>query len=80
MVIASPLSKSSRLASPGSVVPAYEQIGAEDKQLRIFGGDRGDDYEFGHGDILLGDHAREVVFPEIIEWLESHASESGDHS
>ena len=68
------------LASPGAVVPAYEQIGAEDKQLRIFGGDRGDDCEFGHGDILLGDHAREVVFPEIIEWLESHASESGDQS
>jgi alpha-beta hydrolase superfamily lysophospholipase len=62
------------LASPDAVIPAYEQIGSEDKQLRIFGGDRGDDCEFGHGDILLGDHAREVVFPEIIEWLENHAT------
>jgi len=68
------------LASPAAVVPAYEHMGSEDKQLRIFGGDRGDDCEFGHGDILLGDHAREVVFPEIIGWLESHATESGDQS
>jgi pimeloyl-ACP methyl ester carboxylesterase len=68
------------LASPPAVTPAYQRIGSEDKQLRIFGGDRGDDCEFGHGDILIGDHAREVVFPEIIEWLESRASEAGNHS
>jgi alpha-beta hydrolase superfamily lysophospholipase len=64
-----------RLACPDAVTPAYQQAGSADKQLRIFGGDRGDDCEFGHGDILLGENSRGVVFPEIIEWLESHASE-----
>jgi len=68
------------LASPPAVTPAYERIGSEDKQLRIFGQDRGDDCEFGHGDILLGDSAREVVFPEVIEWLESRAASVEDHS
>jgi esterase/lipase len=68
------------LASPPAVTPAYQRIGSEDKQLRIFGRDRGDDCKFGHGDILLGDHSREVVFPEIIEWLESRASQAGNQS
>lgn len=68
------------LASPDAVTPAYLGVGSADKQLRIFGGDRGDDCEFGHGDILLGEHSREVVFPEIIEWLESRASEPETHS
>jgi UDP-N-acetylmuramate: L-alanyl-gamma-D-glutamyl-meso-diaminopimelate ligase len=63
-----------KLASPGSVTPAYQRVRSADKQLRIFGGDRGDDCEFGHGDILLGENVREVVFPEIIDWLESRAS------
>jgi len=68
------------LAPPRAVEPAYERIGSGDKQLRIFGGDRGDDCEFGHGDILLGDNSRETVFLEIIEWLESHASPAKDQS
>ena len=62
------------VAPPDAVAPAYERIKSEDKQLRIFGNDRGDDYDFGHGDILLGIHAPELVFVEIFDWLESRAT------
>jgi len=63
------------IAVPQSVTPAYERIRSEDKQLRIFGTDRGDDHDFGHGDIMLGTQSGAIVYPEIIDWLEQRASE-----
>jgi predicted alpha/beta hydrolase len=62
------------VAPPSAVIPAYENIPAEDKQLRVFGSDSGDDYDFGHGDVLLGDHSAEVVYPEISDWLTLRAT------
>jgi alpha-beta hydrolase superfamily lysophospholipase len=62
------------LATPATLSPAYEKIGSPDKQFRIFGVDRGDDYDFGHGDILLGSSARRIVYPEIVGWLASRAT------
>ena len=64
-----------RVAPPDAVIPAYQHLGSEEKQLRVLGTDRGDDYDFGHGDMLLGMHAREVVYPEIAEWLEAHSTQ-----
>jgi pimeloyl-ACP methyl ester carboxylesterase len=63
-----------RIAPPETVVPAYERILSEDKQLRVIGTDHGDDYDFGHGDILLGSMAPAVVYPEIAAWLKSRAT------
>lgn len=63
-----------QLVPPETVAPAYERIGAEDKQIHIFGTDRGDDFDFGHGDILLGSAAREVIYPEISKWLCARAT------
>lgn len=63
-----------RLAPPASVESAYERLGSRDKQLRVFGLDRGDDFDFGHGDILIGSVARKVVYPEILVWLKTHAT------
>jgi len=62
------------LASPESVAPAYERIRSRDKQLRIFGHDAGDDFDFGHGDLLLGRLAPMAVHVEILDWLEQRAS------
>ncbi len=62
------------LASPRSVAPAYERIHSRDKQMRVFGTDSGDDFDFGHGDVLLGRLAPEVVYVEIFSWLEQRAS------
>jgi alpha-beta hydrolase superfamily lysophospholipase len=66
------------IAPPDAVTPAYRLIGAEDKQIRVFGRDRGDDYDLGHGDVLVGDHAREVVYPEIVDWLKKRATDLKD--
>ncbi len=67
-----------QIAPPDTVAPAYERIRAEDKQLRIFGIDRGDEHDFGHGDMLLGRHSRPLVYPEIMDWLEARATAIGD--
>lgn len=63
------------LASPESVAPAYERIRSSDKQMRVFGIDAGDDFDFGHGDVLLGTLAPKLVHVEIANWLEEHASD-----
>jgi pimeloyl-ACP methyl ester carboxylesterase len=62
------------IAPPDTVIPAYQRLGAEDKQLRIFGTDRGDDHDFGHADLLLGRYAKKTVYPEVAEWLEARAT------
>jgi pimeloyl-ACP methyl ester carboxylesterase len=63
-----------QLAPPDSVIPVYEALGSPDRQIRIFGLDAGDDRDFGHGDLVLGRHAAELVYPEISEWLEARAT------
>ncbi len=62
-----------QLAAPESVTPAYERLRSRDKQLRVFGTDAGDDFDFGHGDLLLGQLAPKVVYVEIMDWLEQRA-------
>ncbi len=69
-----------KLASPKSVTPAYERAEVKDKQLRIFGIDSGDEFDFGHGDILLGRLAPKVVYTEIIDWLEARATECSNEA
>lgn len=62
------------LAPPDSVIPVYEALGSQDRQIRIFGLDAGDDRDFGHGDIVLGRYAAELVYPELTTWLEDRAT------
>lgn len=61
------------IAPPDSVRPAVEVAPAADKTYRLFGKASGDDRDYGHGDILLSDAARENVFPLIGDWLVKHA-------
>ncbi|RLB59677.1 MAG: hypothetical protein DRI34_00995 [Deltaproteobacteria bacterium] len=63
-----------RLAPPGSVTPAYQRAGSGDKQIRILGRDHGDEHDYGHGDLLLGRHAPEEIYPLLGEWLEQRAT------
>jgi len=62
------------LAPPDSVIPVYEALGSQDRQIRVFGLDAGDERDFGHGDLVLGRHAAALVYPELAEWLESRAT------
>jgi pimeloyl-ACP methyl ester carboxylesterase len=61
------------VAPPASVHPALDRAPAEEKVYRLFGTSSGDEREFGHGDIVLSDAARESVFPVVAEWLVRHA-------
>jgi pimeloyl-ACP methyl ester carboxylesterase len=63
-----------QLAPVLRIQSAYTKTGSKDKQLRVFGIDSGDDHDYGHLDLLLGDHAQDEVYPEILEWLEHRAS------
>jgi pimeloyl-ACP methyl ester carboxylesterase len=61
------------VAPPASVHPALDRAPAEEKAYRLFGTSSGDEHEYGHGDIVLSDAARESVFPVVAEWLVRHA-------
>lgn len=67
-------SECDRLAPPGMVTPAYRRAGSGDKQVRLLGRDHGDEYDYGHGDLLLGRHAPEEIFPFLGNWLEQRAT------
>ena len=60
------------LAPPASVRYAYDRVGSEEKEFRELGRTHGDSVDYGHGDILLGSHAEEEVFPVIEAWLRDH--------
>ena len=61
------------VAPPASVRPAVDRAPAGEKVYRLFGTVSGNDRNYGHGDILLSDAARENVFPVIAQWLWRHA-------
>jgi len=60
------------LATESSVMFAYDRVGSTDKKHRRFSKANGDSADYGHGDLILGYHATEEVFPPIVEWLDSH--------
>ena len=61
------------LTPPASVTPAIDRAPSAEKVYRLFGRGSGDDRDFGHGDIVLSDAARERVYPVIADWLVRHA-------
>ncbi|HEX8439548.1 MAG TPA: alpha/beta hydrolase, partial [Archangium sp.] len=63
-----------RLASPKNLRAQYELVGSPDKKLHIFGCERGDKMDYGHGDLLFGTGAPLEVYPEARDWLAAHAT------
>jgi len=63
-----------RLAPPAALQAQYELAGSPDKTLVIFGRDRGDKMDYGHGDLLYGGGAPTEVYPILGRWLEAHAT------
>jgi len=62
------------LATPHAVQGQFELLGAEDKTLMLFGRENGDTLDYGHGDLLFGDHAPLEVYPRILRWISDRAS------
>jgi pimeloyl-ACP methyl ester carboxylesterase len=65
---------SDRLAPAESVRRQYELLTSPDRTLHIFGRDRGDRMDYGHGDLLFGTGAPTEVYPIIRTWLEARAT------
>jgi pimeloyl-ACP methyl ester carboxylesterase len=65
---------SDRLAPPGNLREQFKLLGSQDKALHVFGCERGDKMDYGHGDLLFGTGAPIEVYPEVREWLTAHAT------
>ena len=57
------------LAPPHNVYPFYSLSSSFDKTYIEFGEKNGFSHDYGHGDILIGDHSYDEVFPVIADWL-----------
>ena len=65
---------SDRLATSENIRKQYELLTAPDRTLHIFGRDRGDKMDYGHGDLMFGTGAPAEIYPIIREWLEARAT------
>ncbi|QRN95276.1 alpha/beta fold hydrolase [Archangium violaceum] len=63
-----------RLSPPKNLRAQYELIGSPDKKLHVFGCERGDKMDYGHGDLLFGTGAPIEVYPEIRDWMAVRAT------
>jgi len=48
---------------------AHDQIGSTDRTWVMLGVGWGTEHDYGHGDLVVGDHAVDEVFPTIADWL-----------
>ncbi len=62
------------LAPPANCERHFEIVGSIDKELQLFGKQFGHRADYGHGDLLLGTHAHEEIYPKVIEWLSKRAT------
>lgn len=59
------------LARAEGVHEGFARLGSPEKRYLLLGSDAGP-VAFGHGDLLIGDYAPRLVFPEIEAWLRQH--------
>jgi pimeloyl-ACP methyl ester carboxylesterase len=65
---------SDRLATAENVRRQYELLTSSDRTLHVFGRDRGDKMDYGHGDLMFGTGAPVEIYPVIRAWLEARAT------
>ena len=64
------------LAPVDAVKALYARWGAGDKRFLMFGVVNGQHDDYGHDDLVIGDHARTEVYPAIREWLDSRGRDA----
>lgn len=57
------------MATVGAVQYAYREIAGETKRFELFGRVNGHKNDYGHNDIIIGQNARNEVYPAILKWL-----------
>ncbi len=60
------------MATVGAVKYTYRQIQSEDKRFRMFGRVNSHKNDYGHNDLVIGEHAKKEVYPTILDWLDEH--------
>lgn len=58
------------MSTVGAVKYAHREVSSPQKDFRLFGRINGHQANYGHDDIIIGQHAKEEVFPEILKWLD----------
>jgi pimeloyl-ACP methyl ester carboxylesterase len=67
------------LAPPGAVEVLRERVGSEDVSFEVMGKEQGCMVDYGHGDLVIGQHAPDEVFPRVRDWIANRAAtEMGD--
>ena len=61
------------LAPPVAMQHVFDRVGSEDVTFRVMGRAHGSVVDYGHGDLIIGDHAPEEVFPLVGDWLAARA-------
>ena len=61
-----------RIAPPISVAALTDRLRAPDVRLRELGIRNGDRTDYGHADLLVGRHAPEDVYPQILDFFEEY--------
>ena len=50
----------------------WRNLGSEDKEFELFGRVNSHRNDYGHNDLVIGEHVLKEVYPTILEWLEKH--------
>lgn len=61
--------RADRVAPADRVVPYHDLAGSSEKDYILAGRANGFSSDYGHLDLVLGDHAAEEIYPRIIEWF-----------
>ena len=61
--------KQDHIAPVYHVYPAYEEVSSKDKTFFVLGQVNGTSYDPGHGGIVLGDGAKQEIYPVIARWM-----------
>jgi pimeloyl-ACP methyl ester carboxylesterase len=64
--------RADRIVAPDRVYSYYEAVGTDDKRFEVASVANGMHGDYGHLDLGVGDHARDDVFPLVVDWLREH--------
>lgn len=59
------------LALPQNIMPAYFHAASKDKRFRVFARANGDEADYGHNDMPVGNASIRDVYPEIERWMKA---------
>ncbi len=65
--------KADNLAPPESVRYAFHNVSSENKRFMQFGRADGHKNDYGHNDMILGKHAKQEIYPKILQWIRINA-------